>query len=391
MLPLAWLLATQSVLGLAWLWPVVLAVVSMGLAAGLARAVWPTFAGSAAAAIVGVGWVIALTAADDALLGVVPTPGSIAESLRVLTVGVQDIAWALVTPVPVEPPVLAVIVAAAVVLAVNVDLIGQALRAPAIAILFAAVPVLLPIAYRIDVPWWHALPGVAASALVLAAPSIDERIALGRAWAGPVALVAVAALVAAAVPLVAPSPRDADFDLPTVDELFGPSTPILDTSIDLGDELRRPEPQSVFTYATNDGTPTVTRLMTLSEAGPAGFVEVAARAGDPPILVEGADAGDPMQMTVRMSDVRGESLPTPERAVGVDAPAGASWDDANDALRVEAGSCSRAWSTGHPAPARRRSCRCRRRPGPPATTRSSPCRRARRRSARRAPRSSSTA
>lgn len=336
-LPLAWLLATQSVLGIEWLWPVVLAIVSMALAAGVVRAAWSAFAGSAAAAVVGIGWVIALTAADDALLGVVPTPAAIAESLRVLTVGVQDIAWTITTPVPLEPPVLATIVAAAVVLAVSADLIGLALRAPAIAILFAAVPLLLPIAFRIDVPWWHALPGVAASALVLAAPSIDERIALGRAWVGPAALVAVAAVLAAAVPLVAPSPREADFDLPTVDDLFQPATPILDATIDLGDELRRPEPRPVFTYATTDSEPTVTRLMTLPEAGPTGFREIEPQAGEPSILVEGADANAPMQMTVRMSDVRGESLPTPERAAEVSAPAGSSWDDANDALRVESG------------------------------------------------------
>ncbi|MGM1028489.1 MAG: DUF4129 domain-containing transglutaminase family protein [Actinomycetota bacterium] len=336
-LPLAWLLATQSVLGTDWLWPVLLAVVSMALAAGLARALWSTFAGSAAAAIVGIGWIIAFSAPDEALLGVVPTPSAIVEALRVLTVGVQDIAWSVEVPVALEPPVLATIVAAAVVLVVNVDLIGLTLRTPAIAILFAAVPLLLPIAYRIDVPWWHALPGVAASALVLAAPSIDERLALGRAWAGPVMLVAVAALVAAAVPMLVPSPREADFDLPTVNDLFPPATPILDTSIDLGDELRRPEPQSVFTYATTDGQPTVTRLMTLPEAGPAGFVSVEPRAGDPAVLVEGAEAGAPMEMTVRMSDVRGESLPTPERALDVAAPSGSSWDEANDALLVETG------------------------------------------------------
>ncbi|MGC5077983.1 transglutaminase-like domain-containing protein [Agrococcus sp. DT81.2] len=336
-LPVAWLWSTQSVLGTEWLWPVLLAVVSMALSAALARALWSTFAGSAAAAIVGVGWIVALTAPDDALLGVVPTAGSVVESLRVLGEGVQNLAWAAVTPIPLEPQVLATIVAAAVVLAVNVDLIGLALRAPAVAVLFAAVPLLLPIAFRIDVPWWHALPGVAASALVLAAPSIDERLVLGRGWAAPVALVAVAALVAAAVPLLAPSPREADLDLPTVDDLFRPATPILDTSIDLGDELRRPEPRSVFTYATTDDQQTVTRLMTLPEAGPTGFIAVEQQAGDPAVLVEGADAAPPMQMTVRMSDVRGESLPTPERAATVSAPEGSSWDDANDALRVDAG------------------------------------------------------
>ena len=132
-------------------------------------------------------------------------------------------------------------------------------------------------------------------------------------------------------------PREVDVDLPTLDDLFQPSTPILDATIDLGDELRRPEPQSVFTYATTDGQPTVTRVTTLSQAGPAGFVEVEPQAGDPGVLVEGADAGQAMQMTVRMSDVRAESLPMPERGLDVAPPEGASWDDANDALRVGAG------------------------------------------------------
>ncbi|ROR66379.1 transglutaminase-like domain-containing protein [Agrococcus jenensis] len=336
-LPVAWLWSTQSVLGTEWLWPVLLAVVSMGIAAALARAAWSTFAGSAAAAIVGVGWTTALTAADDALIGVIPTPASVEESLRVLTVGVQDVAWAIATPIALEPPVLAVVVVAAAVLAVHVDLIGLALRAPAIAILFAAVPLLLPIAFRVDVPWWHALPGVAASALALAAPSIDERLVLGRPWAGPIGLVAVAALVAVAVPLVAPSPREVDVDLPTLDDLFQPSTPILDASIDLGDELRRPDPRSVFTYATTDGQPTVTRVTTLSQAGPNGFVDVEPQAAEPAVLVEGADAAPLLQMTVRMSDVRAESLPMPERALDVAPPDGAGWDDANDALRVESG------------------------------------------------------
>ncbi len=336
-LPVAWLWSTQSVLGTQWLWPVLLAAASMTIAAALVRAAWSTFAASAAAGLVGVGWTTALTAADEAVLGVIPTPASVPESLRVLAVGVQDVAWAVATPIALAPEVLAVVVAAAAVLAVNVHVIGLALRAPAIAVLFTSVPLLLPVAFRIDVPWWHALPGVAASALVLAAPSIDERLARGRSWAGPVGLVAVAALLAVAVPLVAPSPREADLDLPTVDDLLRPSTPILDTTIDLGNELRRPAPQSVFTYATTDGEPTVTRVTTLSEAGQAGFVAVEPQAGDPAVLVEGADTGQPMQMTVRMGDVRGESLPMPERAADIAAPDGSSWDDANDALRVESG------------------------------------------------------
>lgn len=336
-LPVAWLWSARSVLGTEWLWPVLLAVVSMALAAALVRAVWSSFAGSAAAAIVGIGWTTALTAPDEALLGVVPTPDAVTESLRMLSAGVQDIAWAVATPIPLEPQVLATIVAAAAVLAVNVDLIGLALRSPAIAVLLSAVPLLLPIAFRIDVPWWDALPGVAASALALAAPSIDEQLARGRGWAGPVALVAVAALVAAAVPLLAPSPREADFDLPTLDDLFAPATPILDATIDLGDELRRPEARSVFTYATTDGQPTVTRVMTLPEAGDAGFVSIEPQLGRPPVLVEGADAGPAMQMTVRMSDVRAASLPTPERVVSVSDPPGSRWDDANDALLIDSG------------------------------------------------------
>ncbi|MFJ6114033.1 transglutaminaseTgpA domain-containing protein [Agrococcus sediminis] len=334
-LPVAWLWSTQEVLGQDWLWPVVGAVVSMALVAGLVRAVWPAFAGTAAAALVGVGWVTAVSAPDEALLGVIPTPEALRATMAVLGEGVQSIAWALSTPIDAEGAVLAAVVAAAVVLTVFVDLLGHGLRAPAIAVLCCAVALVLPIAFRIDVPWFHALPGVAAAALALAAPTIDDRVALGRGWVAPVALVAVAAVLAAAVPLMAPSPRESTLDLPTIEDLLRPTTPVLRTDIDLGDELRRPEARPVFTYSTTDGGPIVTRLMTLPHAGPDGFLALPPEAAQPSPLVEGADLGLAMQMTVRMSDVRAEGLPTPERASGVEPPEGARWDDANDALRIE--------------------------------------------------------
>ncbi|QUW19696.1 transglutaminase-like domain-containing protein [Agrococcus sp. Marseille-Q4369] len=334
-LPIAWLWSTGTVLEDDWLLPVLGAVLTIALLAALARALMPAFAATGVAALVGVGWITALSAPDEALLGVIPTPESVGVSVTAIGEGVQAIAWALRTPIEVEGAVLAAVVAGAVVLALGVDLLGHAMRLPAIAVLFAAAPLLLPIAFRADIPWWHALPGVAAAALALAAPAIDERVAIGRGWVAPLALVGVAAVLAAAVPLVAPSPRDVALDLPTLEELLRSPTPVLQTDIDLGDELRRPEARQVFTYSTSDGLPTVTRLMTLPEAGEDGFRQVAPTAGTPQILVEGADLGAPMQLTVRMSPVRAESLPTPERVAGASAPRGAHWDDANDALRIE--------------------------------------------------------
>lgn len=335
-LPVAWLWSAISVLGEAWLWTVVAVIATMAVASALARAVWPALAASAVAALVGVGWVTVLTAAEHALLGVVPTPDAVLETMAVLNQGVIDIAWALSTPLDATGAILAVIVAAAVAVAVMVDVLGHGLRVPAIAVVFAAVPLVLPIAFRIDVPWWHALPGVIASALVLVAPAIDDRATQGRGWLAPVALVAAAAVLSAAVPLIAPSPRESDFDLPSLEELFTPATPMLTTEIDLGDELRRPADRPVFTYSTTDGAPLVSRLMTLPEAGPEGFVALDPEPGSPDELVEGALLGTPMRMTVRMGDVRAESLPTPERVAGLQARAGASWDDANDALRISA-------------------------------------------------------
>nr|WP_274606964.1 transglutaminaseTgpA domain-containing protein [Agrococcus sp. KRD186] len=325
-----------SVLGEAWLWPVVAAVATMTVAASLARAVWPPLVASAIAALVGIGWVTGLTAPEQAILGIVPTPDAVLESMAVLNQGVIDIAWAQSTPLDATGAVLAVIVAAAVAVTVMTDVLGHGLRVPAVAVVVAAVPLLLPIAFRIDVPWWHALPGVIATAAVLVAPAIDERAARPRSWVAPVALVAAAAVLSAAVPLLAPSPRESEFDLPTFEELFTPATPILSTQIDLGDELRRPADRPVFTYSTTDGAPIVSRLMTLPEAGPEGFIALEPEPGSPQELVEGALLGTPMRMTVRMGDVRAESLPTPERVAGLQAREGASWDDANDALRISA-------------------------------------------------------
>ncbi|HET8868626.1 MAG TPA: transglutaminaseTgpA domain-containing protein, partial [Agrococcus sp.] len=335
-LPVAWLWSATSVLGEAWVGPVIAALASMAIVAAIVRLVAPAFVATVAAALVGAGWSTVLTASDAALFGLLPTPESFRESMAVLGEGVMDIAWAVSTPIDARGAVLAVVVTAAVVLAVNVDLLGHALRVPAIAIAFAATPIVLPIAFRIDVPWGHALPGVLVSAALLAAPAIDERLATRRSWVAPVALVGIAAVLSAAVPLVAPSPREAAWDLPTLEELFTPATPTLSTEIDLGDELRRPADRPVFTYSTTDGEPTVTRLMTLPEAGETGFVALEPQPGSPQVLVEGAETGIPMQMTVRMGDVRAESLPTPERVAGVEAPPGSSWDDANDALRISA-------------------------------------------------------
>ncbi|WP_347754198.1 transglutaminase-like domain-containing protein [Agrococcus sp. ProA11] len=335
LLPVAWLWSTISVLGQAWLLPVLVAVGSMALAAALARSVGALL-GTLAAALVGVAWVTAMTADDTAVLGIVPTPESLGATLAALNRGIVDIAWAVSTPIDATGAVLAAVVTAAIALALLVDVLGHALRVPALAIIAAAAPLVLPIAFRIDVPWWHALPGVIAAALVLVAPAIDERVAAGRGWVAPLALVAVAAVLSAAVPLLAPSPRETAVDLPTIEELFTPATPVLDADIDLGDQLRRPADRPVFSYSTTDGEPTVTRLMTLPLAGEDGFEATAPETGSPEVLVEGADRGAGMQMTVRMADVRALSLPTPERVSGVRAPAGSSWDQANDALRISA-------------------------------------------------------
>ncbi|WP_413316536.1 DUF3488 and transglutaminase-like domain-containing protein [Agrococcus sp. 1P02AA] len=334
LLPVAWLWSAISVLGQAWLWPAVLAVGSLALTAALVRSAAPPLIGTVAAAIVGVGWVTALAAPEEAMLAVVPTRESVPQALRVLDQGLVDIAWAVSTPVAAIGPVLAVVVAAAIALALLVDVVGHALRVPAIAVVLAATPLVLPLAFRIDVPWWHALPGVIVSALVLAAPTVDERAARGSGWRAPLALVGVAAVLSATLPVVAPAPRESALELPTLDELFSPATPMLDAGIDLGDQLRRPADRPVFTYSTTDGAPLVTRLMTLPLAGEAGFEAAPAEPGSPAVLVEGADSGQPMQMTVRMSDVRAESLPTPERVVAVPRPKGSSWDVANDALRI---------------------------------------------------------
>src|SRR5690606_34148739 len=243
---------------------------------------------------------------------------------------------ALSTPIDATGAVLAAIVTGAIMLALLVDVLGHALRIPALAVVAAAAPLVLPIAFRIDVPWWHAIPGAVAAALVLVAPAIDERLASGRGWLAPLALVAVAAVLSATVPVLAPAPSDTEIDLPTLEELFTPATPVLDAEIDLGDQLRRPADRPVFSYSTTDGEPVLTRLMTLPLAGEAGFESVEPEPGSPGVLVEGAENGAGVQITIRMADVRAESLPTPERVAGVRAPTGASWDQANDALRISA-------------------------------------------------------
>lgn len=335
LLPVAWLWSTISVLGQGWLVPVVLAVGSMALAAALVRSAWPLL-GTLAAAAVGVAWVTGMTADDAAVLGVVPTPESVLQSMAALNQGIVDIAWAQSTPMTATGTVLATVVTGAILLALLVDVLGHTLRVPALAVVAGAAPLVLPIAFRIDVPWWHALPGAIAAALVLVAPAIDERLSAGRGWLAPIALVGVAAVLSAAVPLLAPSPRETEIDLPTLEELFAPATPVLDADIDLGDQLRRPADRPVFSYSTTDGEPTLTRLMTLPLAGEEGFEAVEPQTGSPGVLVEGADRGPGMQMTIRMADVRALSLPTPERASGVRAPAGSSWDEANDALRISA-------------------------------------------------------
>lgn len=337
-LPIAWLWSTRSVLEPEWLPLGIAAALSVALVAWFVRQALSAFAGTAAAALVAAWWVAALAGGPEhTVLGIVPLPSAVPASLDVLADGIEAIAWALATPIPIDAPVLAVAVAAAAILAVNVDLLGHALRVPAVAILFAALPVVVPLAFRVDAPTWHLVPGAVVSALVLAAPTIDERLDLGRGVGRALALVAAASVAAAALPLVAPSPREAEIDLPTIEELFRPVTPVLRTDIDLGDELRRPEARPVYTYSTSDGEPVVTRLMTLPAAGAAGFESIAPEAGAPGVLVEGADAGTIVRSTIRMSDVRAESLPVPERAVGVTAPRGATWDVANDALRLENG------------------------------------------------------
>ncbi|GAA2174329.1 hypothetical protein GCM10009846_19860 [Agrococcus versicolor] len=224
------------------------------------------------AVVLAVPWLTVATAPAEAWLGVVPTRESLAASGAALLDGVTQILYAPEVPFAATFEVVAIVLLAVLLLVLLVD--GMlALGAPALAAAPLLLPVVVPMAFRLEVDPVSLAPIAAAMVAVLVLGQAGR--VRGRAVMAGV-LVAIAAVAA---PAVLPSPRDADIAWPGwlegattgVGAASGP--PMLSTGIDLAADLQRGAPVRIFDYAPSDGLPTRMRLTALQGIGPQGFVE----------------------------------------------------------------------------------------------------------------------
>lgn len=209
---------------------------------------WPPLV----AAAVGAGLLSLGYAADTAILGVIPTPGTFARFGELVEQGATSIAEQRVPATP-ELGIVMLVAVLMIACAWVSDVVVAAGRPALVAVPLAAI-LAVPLAVKpglSDALWFLVTAGLYLGLLRLGRPR-DSR----------AAVLTVGALVALGS-LVLP------FALPAVDEAPGRRTPGLRSGlnplISLGDDLRRGEPTLALSYTTSATRPVYLRLTTLDE------------------------------------------------------------------------------------------------------------------------------
>jgi len=317
--------------GLAWIGPAALVAILVLVAAALVRALTPSRTASvlvgALALLVG----LTLTsAADTALLGLVPTPGTAARAAELVEAGRISIVEQGVPAEPV-PGIVFLITLSTGVLTLVADVLASVLRAPAAV---AAPPLVLMSVPVVVEPGSADLLFFVLAAIGYLAVLASGRPSSARSGAG---LVGGAAIVATlVVPPLLPDTGRADVPSTLAATAIG-----VNPLIDLGADLRRPNPTEALRYTTDAQRGLYLKLTTLEDfTGDRWEPRDVARGGDGTLADLPAPVGlaettprDPVRSEVRVSAISGRWLPVPYPAVTVDGVDGDwAWDA--DALTV---------------------------------------------------------
>lgn len=315
-----------------WLVGAVTFACVLALVGVLARLLGARVLASVLVLVVGLLWVTNATAPAEAVLGIVPTRESIAETGRVLLDGLMQVLYAPATPFEASVEIVALVLVVVLLLVLLVDAM-LALGAPALAAAPLVAPVLVPMGFRIEVDPASLVPVAAAmvAVLVLGQPG---RVRPGAVVAG--AIVGIAAMVA---PALLPAPSEADIAWPRW--LEGPATgagiaagpPRLSTGIDLAADLQRGSPVRIFDYAPSDGLPTRMRLTSLQGIGPDGFVEERGELSTSFADLGGTGPGTPIttQVTLGRAFIGNVPIPVQSTATG-DFSGTWRWDPASQSI-----------------------------------------------------------
>lgn len=250
------------------------AAATMAALLPLTRAFDPTWLAGAVLgvlAVAGVGLLVRLARAPRgvaplaqlvcaAVTAVVALPGPLTGASEVVAAAVDQIVYGII-PVPTQPPLAFLLVAAAAVLALLVDALAVGLRAP-----LAAAPILFAVfaAPQIVVPRGSdlllAVPLAIAVLAMLHAVRRDARARRPRGVRGRVAAILAGGLAITTAFAAAPQLPTA----PTADGGLFPSPTRVDTSLSLGDDLRSASGTEVIRVLTDDASAPYLRLATLT-------------------------------------------------------------------------------------------------------------------------------
>ena len=227
----------------------VLVLVTTTLTRQLTRPAWlPTLVGG----LVGLAALTVGYGADTALLGIIPTPSTVARFAELTNEAWNEIA---VQTIPATPELSVVFLIASS--AIGIALLGDvALRvAPALTALPILILLVIPVAVRPDIaePFWYIFAAVGYLALL----RIGRRRATGGSLIVVGAVVVAGSFVLSSVfPPVEQSPDQTNTS--------GVATGI-NPLINLGDDLRRGAPVTAVSYTTSDDEAVYLRLATLAD------------------------------------------------------------------------------------------------------------------------------
>jgi transglutaminase-like putative cysteine protease len=273
-------------------------------------------------------WLVAMTVlfgGGTALLGVIPTPDTLRQVPLLMDAALQQIRDGA-APLDAGAALTFLIVAAAGLLAIAMDHVVVTARMPLLATVGLLAVYLIP---SIAVPSGIDLAGFiafAAAILLMLAVETATRDRSGssgargasRVPAGTAAAVGTAAIVAAvAIAPVMPAPQSAGS---TVIAVRGNT---IDPSLELGQDLRRPQEVEVLTLHSDAPAPPYLRAVTLSEYDgdewePDRGVPATLDAGFDPVVVDPDVRVSEYTATIEVRNFVSPWLPIPYPAVGID-------------------------------------------------------------------------
>ena len=319
--------------GVWWVSSALVAVIVLGAIGAaryaLRRRLVPTAVGAAALLVV----LTLFFAADTAVLGLVPTPGSVGRFGELLRAGGASIADQGV-PADAVPGILFILAVGAGAVAIVADALTMVVRSPALAGLPLLAIVLVPgfIDPAYSDPVFFVLTGAAWLLVVF---STSNRAQPGVAFGIGAAALAAAVVVPIALPTVEP------VDSSAAGEGYATG---LNPIIDLGDDLRRDSPVLAITYSTTSSDRQYLRMTTLddftdsawepsvgsgdSETRPSAIATAPGRGTDVPVATS--------TTKITVGNVRGRWLPVPYAPRSVTGLVGSwTWDPETLNIRTE--------------------------------------------------------